>query len=417
MIRRSPVLAPLLVFAALSAQAQEGADVPLTQAEAGRLALERQPVLNAHAAAVRSARENAVASAQLPDPELRFGVRDLPVNSADRYSFNQDSDTQIVVGVMQEFPAGGTRRWRGEMGAREAEMAEQELTATRLMIRRDAALAWADVWKPERALDLTRDAIREAELQVRAVEIAYTANRSTQAEVLTARVALALLRDEEQKQTQDAQHARSQLSRWIGDAAYRPLSSELPSWDAPLPAEQVIARLRNHPHLNAQAKQVDVAAADVELARQSYWPAWWVEVGYGYRPSFSEMAMLQVGVDLPVFTGNRQDRSVAAKLAAHERAAQLRDDVLRQQEAEARLNSADWKLLQERLKRYDAEILPQGDQRIAAAMAAWQSGQGTLAAVLDARRMALENRIKRLELEADAQKHRINLQYLSGEDS
>lgn len=407
----------LPLFAVLSANAQSAPDTALTLPEAARLAVERQPMLEAQAAAVRAARENAVAGAQLPDPELRLGVRDLPVNTEDRYSLSRDSDTQIMIGVMQKFPAGASRRLRGEMGQREAEMAEQELVATRLLIRRDAALAWIEAWKPNQALAFTQEAVREAELQVRAVEIAYTANRATQADVLAARVALGLLRDEAEKQAQDTQHARSQLSRWIGDAAYRPLDPEAPPSDAPLPLDQLMARLRSHPHLTAYAKAVEVADADVDLAKQSYRPGWWVELGYGYRTAFSEMATLQVGVDLPVFTRNRQDRGVAAKLAIQERAAHLRDDQVRQQEAQARLNSADWSLLQGRLKRFDTEILPQSEQRTAAALAAWQSGQGTLPGILEARRMTLENRIKRLELEADAQKHRINLVYLAGEGS
>ena len=407
----------LPLFAVLSATAQSAPDTTLTLPEAVRLAVERQPMLEAQAATVRAARENAIASAQLPDPELRFGVRDVPVNSEDRWSLSRDSDTQVMVGVMQAFPAGSSRRLRGEMGKREAEMAEQELVATRLLIRRDAALVWIEAWKSNQALAFTQGAVREAELQVRAVEIAYTANRATQADVLAARVALGLLRDEAEKQAQDTQHARSQLSRWIGDAAYRPLDSEVPASDAPLPLDQLIRRLRSHPYLNAYAKAVEVADADVDLARQSYRPGWWVELGYGYRTEFSEMATLQVGVDLPVFTRNRQDRGVAAKLATQERAAQLRDDQVRQQEAEVRLNTADWNLLQERLKRFDTEILPQSEQRTSAALAAWQAGQGTLAGILEARRMALENWIKRLELEADAQKHRIKLAYLAGEGS
>lgn len=407
----------LPLFAVLSANAQSASDTVLTQPEAARLAVERQPMLEAQAAAVRAARENAIASAQLPDPELRLGVRDVPVNTDDRYSLSRDSGTQAMVGLVQAFPAGSSRRLRGLMGTREAEMAEQQLTAMRLVIRRDAALAWVEAWKPDRGLALTEEAVGEAQLQVRAVEIAYTANRATQADVLAARVALGLLRDEAQKQAQDGQHARSQLSRWIGEAAYGPLSPDLPNWGAPLSSDQLVARLGSHPLLTANTKAVEVAEADVDLAKQSYWPAWWVELGYGYRPEYSEMATLQVGIELPVFTRNRQDRGVAAKLAVQERAAQLRDDQFRQQEAQVRLNIADWSLLQERLKRFDAEILPQSEQRTSAALAAWQAGQGTLAGILEARRMALENRIKRLELEADAQKHRINLAYLAGEGS
>ena len=63
----------------------------------------------------------------------------------------------------------------------------------------------------------------------------------------------------------------------------------------------------------------------------------------------------------------------------------------------------------------NGEILPQGARRIEAARLSWQSGQGTLAAVLDARRTDIEQRVKRLDLQADAARHRVELLYLAGE--
>ena len=50
---------------------------PLTLADAERLALTRQPVLEAQGASVRAARERAVAMRQLPDPMLLAGVQNL----------------------------------------------------------------------------------------------------------------------------------------------------------------------------------------------------------------------------------------------------------------------------------------------------------------------------------------------------
>ena len=81
----------------------------------------------------------------------------------------------------------------------------------------------------------------------------------------------------------------------------------------------------------------------------------------------------------------------------------------------ARQSLADWQLLQERLAHYDRDVLPQSAERIAAARLAWQSGQGALVGVLDARRANLENRMKKLELERKATVDRLNLLYLTGD--
>lgn len=390
--------------------------IALELPDAQRLALTRQPLLEAQAQAVTAARENAVAAAQLPDPKLTVGIADWPIEGAERYSLRRDDFTMVTAGVTQDFPRAEKRRLRGMRGEHEAEMAEQALTASRLMVARDAGLAWLDAWKPERGLELLRASVREAELQVQATEIAYTAGHATQAEVLAARVTLGLLRDEAADAEQQAQDARGQLSRWIGkDEAQRVLPPELPTWAPPAPLADSLARLRAHPHLNAETQRVAIAEDDVALAKQAYKPDWGVELGYGHRPDFADFVSLNVTVDLPVFTRNRQDRGLGAKLAEQEQAEQSREDMFRQEEAELRRHWENWQRLQDRVTQFDTGILPQSEQRTAAALAAWQAGQGTLATVLDARRMALDNRMKRLELVTDAARRRVNLLYLAGE--
>ncbi len=410
------VLFALLYWLGSAVTRADDLSIALELPDAHRLALTQQPLLEAQAQAVTAAREHAIAATQLPDPKLTVGLADWPIEGAERYSLRRDDFTMVTAGVTQDFPRAEKRRLRGARGEHEAELAEQVLTANRLMVARDAGLAWLNAWKPERYLELLRASAREAALQVQATEIAYTAGRATQAEVLAARVSLELLRDEAADAEQQAQDARGALSRWIGnDEARRPLSAALPSWALPVPLADSLAKLRAHPHLNAETRRVAIAEDDVALAKQAYKPDWGVELGYGHRPDFADFVSVNVTVDLPVFTGNRQDRSLGAKLAEQEQAAQSREDMFRQEEAELRRHWESWQRLQDRVSRFDSVILPQSEQRTAAALAAWQAGQGTLAAVLDARRMALDNRMKRLDLVTDAAKRRVHLLYFAGE--
>ena len=58
--------------------------------------------------------EAAVADQQLPDPELRFGAVNLPVDS---FSLDDQNMTQILVGLRQRIPRGitsGTRQTASE---------------------------------------------------------------------------------------------------------------------------------------------------------------------------------------------------------------------------------------------------------------------------------------------------------------
>lgn len=380
--------------------------------EARALAAERQPLLAARAAAVRAARESAVAAAQLPDPMLSLGVQDLPANGPDRYSLRRDSDTQLMLGVKQSVPGGNKRALRGARAQAEAQALAAELDMERRRVRREAALAWLDAWKAARARALALAAEREAALQAHAVEIAYQVARASQADLLAARVARALLADRAADLDQQEWHARNQLRRWIGADAERPLAADLPPWTAPDPAALLAAR-EHHPHLLAGRGQVQAAQAELDLARAAYSPDWSVQLGYAYRPDFPEMASAQLELELPFFTGKRQDRLLEARRADLDRAERMLDDARREHESEVRLNAADWQRLQERLARYDADILPPATQRVDAALAAYRSGQGPLAAVLDARRSLVDVRMQRLELELDAARHQAQLQYFS----
>ena len=407
-------LGALGLLICVTASAQD-AGVALELPEVQSLAVAQQPMLQAQIAAVKSARENAVAAAQLPDPKLAIGITDLPIDGPDRYSLRRDNFTMYTAGVMQDFPLAQKRRLRGEVVRRGAEMAEQDLAAGRLAVRRDAAMAWLEVWRPERAAEVARATEREADLQAQAVEIAYRTGKLTQAEVLAARVDLQVTRDEVADLEQQAAQARDALSRWIGQDAYRVLCPDLPAWAAPPDGDALLARVRKHPLLNSAAKQTEMAKADVQLARAAYKPDWGVELEYANRPAFADYVSLKVSVDLPIFTANRQDRGLAGKLHDQDRAEQLREDVWRQQAALARQSLSNWQHLQERLARYERDILPQSAQRVEAARLAWQSGQGLLAAVLDARRVDLENRMKQLDLKKDAAMSRLSLQFLAGE--
>ena len=409
-------LAGIAALAAPGARAQDRSAAPLTLPAAADLAVKQQPLLAAQQQAARAARESAVAAAQLPDPVLSGGLANLPLDGPDRYSLDREPDTQYMLGVKQAFPGAGKRDLRGARGRLEADRLDAELDESQRMVRREAALAWLEVWKAVQGQALVRQSIVEGTQQLQAVDIAYRSGRGTQADLLGARVALEMLGDQLAGLEQDEAHARNQLRRWIGADADRPLVETLPPWTAPDLAglEQ---HLEHHPHVQTAARTVEVARAELDLAKAEVRPDWSVQAGYGYRPSFPDYASLQFEIALPVFAGNRQDRGVAARAAELARAEDLRDDLLKQHRAAVALNVADAQKLQVRLERYDTAILPQAQARQAAALAAYGAGGSSLLALLDARRSLLDVRLQRLALQLDAARHQVELEYFAYQES
>lgn len=417
-ILKSLALAPLLLVALTASATDEPDPAALELEEAASLAITAQPLLDAQRHAVRGAREAAVASGQLPDPMLVGGLTDLTITGPHRYTLRNESDTQFMLGLKQTFPGGDEPALRGARGAAEADRLAAELNEQQRLIRREAGLVWLEVWKATQAQALVKASVDEAERQVEAVDIAYRSGRATQAELLASRVSVELLHDALANLEQQEWHARNQLRRWIGTAADRLICPDLPAWTTPDEA-RLLAHLETHPHVAAQSGAILVARADVDLAKAEYSPDWSIQAGYGYRPDFADYASVQFEIGLPVFTRNRQDRATESRVAEMERAESLKEDWLRQHRAEIRLNVTDWQRLQERFRRYDETILPQARQRLEAAMAGYGAGGGTLTSVLDARRSLLDIRMQRLELQLDAARHQVQLEYFAptGESS
>ena len=203
---------------------------PLGLTEVAELAVQQQPLLTGLDAQARAAREGAFSSAQLPDPQLFGGVRDLPIQSHEAYSLSDDSDTQLVIGVSQEIPRAAKRRLRAEQREREADRLHDERRLTALSVRRDASLAWLDCWRAESARQIAVDTLDAAQLQAQAVAIDVRSGSATQSDYVSALLNVERMRDAVAERDQASDAARFRLERWVGDAAHRPVSRSHPNF-------------------------------------------------------------------------------------------------------------------------------------------------------------------------------------------
>ena len=389
----------------------------LTLSDAAALAVTAQPLITGLDAQRQAAQASAVAAAQLPDPQLGLGIVDLPIDTNEAYSLTRDSDTQIELSVMQEFPRAEKRRLRGEQLTQEAARLSAEHHLARRSIRLEVTLAWLDVWRFEQELSLVRTLQAEAESQLQAAEIALRTGTTTQAEFLRARQQVNRLEDAAREADQRFEQARSGLSRWIGDAALQPICTDLPPREVVPPLASVVTAVADHPQLAGAAARIAAAEAGSGLARANFSPDWRVAVGYGHRPAFSEMVMLQVGIDLPVFTRNRQDQALTAALAQQQAAEFARQDVHRRLLSQARHSHHDHERLLERLQLYQTRLLPDADAQIQAAQRGWRAGRNGFRDLLDARSAALELRLSALALQHELARSEAQLRYLGAFDA
>ena len=388
---------------------------PLTIEDAIKLALTDQPILSGRQASIDAEEQQAVSVAQLPDPKLTAGLKDLPVDRGEAFSVRDDNFTMFSVGISQDFPRGDKRRLRGERKRLEAAMDRLGLDTDRRAISRDTSLAWLDVYESEQALALTHQLFGESALQVQALENDYRNGRAAQADWLAAKVEASLINDKEQDWQHHVERMRASLSRWIGEAARRPLLADLSSLPPPADYSRLAEEVERHPIVAGLQKQIEASDTDVKLARQAYKSDFSVEGYFGYRPDYADFAGIQVSLDLSFFTANRQDRDLAAALRQSNAAEDRKADALRELRAQATEDYIDWHHDRERASTFDSDIIPDAQRRIAAAQASYAAGRGALDAVLMARRSLLDMQLQRLTLAVDAARAQVRLQYFAAQ--
>ena len=390
---------------------------PLTLAGAVQLAVSQSRLVDAGNLQASSSREMAVAASQLPDPVLKLGINNLPINGEDRFSLTRDFMTMRSVGVMQEFTREDKRRARTLRFEREAETAEANRSLNSISIRRSTALAWLDRYYQERMVELLVRQRNEAKLQIEAADAAYRGGRGTQSDVFAARSAVAQIEDRIAMSERQVTTAKSQLARWVGVAAEQSLSG-LPTVEVvPLQESHLETQLQHHPQIAVMAKQEEMALADVILAQANKKADWSAEVMFSQRgPAYSNMISINVSVPLQWDQKNRQDRELAAKQSTALQLRAEREDAVLAHVAEVRAMLQEWHGNRARLKRYDESIVPLTTERTQAAIAAYRGGSttnGTLSAVLEARRTEIDARMERLRLEMETARLWAQLNYLT----
>lgn len=406
-------VARLAAFALLAGMASASAADPLSLELALRMAQDRSRQLVAQAAAVAASRDLAIAAGQRPDPTLKAGINNLPVDGPDRFSLTRDFMTMRSVGVLQELTRGSKLQARAARFERDAEVASARRELALANLQRDTASAWLDRHFQERLRDILVGQRDEARLQIDAADAAYRGGRGSQADAFAARSAVAQIDDRIAQADRLVATAKTMLARWIGNAAAEPLEPAPPLDSVWLHEQDLETQLAHHPEIAVMVRQEESAQAEVELARANKKPDVSVELMYSQRGSaYSNMVSLNFSMPLQWNPADRQDREVSAKLAAVEQARAAREEETRMHVAQALGMLQEWRSDRERLVRYDDSLLPLASGRTRASIAAYRGNTGSLAAVLESRRGEIDTHIERLRLEMDAARLWAQLNYL-----
>ncbi len=403
-------------IATLPAMAQQ--NIPLTLAAAEDLALSEEPGQQSFQARSAALHEQAIVAGELPEPSLRLGINNFPIQSG---GFSTEAMTQATIGLRQAFPAGKSR----DISARQFTLLADEMSANvqsrGLQVLAATRNAWLEVYFWDAALRHVSESRPYFDDLTTVTRSLYAVGQKSQQDVLRAELELSRLDDRLIDIERQRARARASLGEWIGDDAYRPVAAKLPEWEQLPSLDEMQVMLLQHPSLRAADATVDARAAGVDLANERAKPRWALDVGYGYREGFlpsglprSDFLSVGVTIDLPFFRKRSIDSSLSAALSERSAAKSDRERMHRTLRGQLAAEYSHWSESNRRLALYESRILAQSKSHAESSMLAYQSDHGDFADVMRANIADLNTRIDYVRLQVERAQSYATLANLGG---
>ena len=396
------------------------ADPPfLSMQEAVSLALKRDPGILGMRAQITGAHDAAVSAGQWPDPKLSVGLLNLPTNS---YAVGQDSMTMQTVGIEQDFPTGDTHSLSQTRGQQLADAQAAAVKDRELQVTRDVRQTWLRLYYAQHAYPLVKQSEQTFEGLLDITRSRYANGQGNEQDLARAELEMGMLQERELDLQADIDEARASLVKYVGsDATERPLEEALPALPDPPDQVELLNHLPQHPRLVAANTEIAAADTATDIARQTYKPTWGVSMDYGHRPGvdangmrYTNMLSAMVTVSLPLFTGDRQDRTVSAAEAQASTTRYARDDALRELKQMLDADWAHWEHLAHVRDLYAKTILPSSTLNTQAALNSYRNGSANFDELARAQITDLDSRTQQLKADTDYLSMQAELLYLAG---
>jgi len=355
--------------------------VTLTPGQAEQMALAANPGLAGMLSRASAMAEIPPQAGTLPDPRLAFDAVNLPV---DTFSTTQENMTQLRVGLSQVVPFPGKLGLKSEAARFEAEAARFDADEFRLQLIRNVRINWWNLFYLDRALEIVRRNQTLLRQFITIAETKYKVGKGLQQDVLLAQVELSKLLDIEIRLKGARKDGEARLNALLNRPTHLAISiparvdEQLSEMEKEPELHQIA--LASRPLLKEKNRHIDAARSRVLLAEKDYYPDFRFGAGYGLRNGNNtgrsdpraDFLTLGVSLNLPIFTGTRQDRALAQRKAEVAREQFARQHAIEAVWSETSAALADYRKAKEQAALFKTGIIPQASQTVASMLAGYQ---------------------------------------------
>ena len=354
------------------------------------------------------------------DPKLTMGVANLPV---DTWKLNQEAMTGIWLTASQSIPLTSRNTYLGENARILAEVKSDLLEAETLQLIQNLTDAWYDLKFNQEAIERVERTIQNYEELIIIVQTQYQSGQKNQSALFRLQTAKSKLRERKLDYIRNIESAKTKISLLLGrtfagaDLVRQDLDSSFSELNQDTLTEKM---LLSNPYLAISREKLQSAAVGKKIARASWWPDVSISAGYGYRQDSEngterpDFFSLTAGFSLPVFGAKKQAKVVEASILR----VNLAVADLKQTELHLKYilqNGIDEdKKLEDQLKIYNEEIIPQSQDALAAFIREFTSGFADVNAVIMAQNDVLDAEQIRLSKISERRKLRVHITSIAG---
>jgi len=334
--------------------------------------------LNAEAEAMAFAPSQVGA---LPDPMLSFNAMNLPT---DTFDLDQEPMTQLQLMLSQKFPFPGKRQLRREVAETMVGVAQKQTDEYRDVLTGKVREAWWRLFSVDRSLQIVESNKRLLRYFVEIAKTKYAVGKGLQQDVLLAELELSRLTNRELQLAGNRRRIQATLNGLLNRVPEHPItlpeeppSETLPMLESVTSLTQFAVERRDL----IQAIELKLEAADktVELAEKDRWPDFQVGVGYAdrqgsdpIRGSRSDFLSLMFSINLPLYSGQKQDKALQQRIHEREYERYRLSDTVRIIETEIGVQAAEYSAAREQALHLKNEIIPQAEQTVSAMLAGYE---------------------------------------------
>ena len=370
-------------------------------------ALDRNPRVRESLARYRAALQRIPQVSALPDPMLEV-------------SQNFRSSETTMLSLSQHFPWFGKLSDQGKVAAKEANSIREMYEAQKAEVVQRVKLAYYDLAFIDRAIQITEEDQALLEHYETLAQARYAQGMGLQQEVVKLQAEITRDRSRLEEFRRLRVDAESDLNRLMDRPTETPVRSVTlgPRRPVELDREKLYAAGRNQrPEVRAALLLIERDEKQIQFSRRQYWPDFTVSLGTVNMRGLSDPAAgmaaspengrntyrFTVGFNLPL-SRRKYDAGVLQAtedfLAAREG---YRDTV---NETERSIRTVEFRIrtIQEQLSLFESTLLPQAEQSLRSAEAAYTTGQLGVLDLLDSERVLLDVRLGLAQLHTDYMK-------------